>query len=262
MPADRIAWLDHAKGICIVLVVALYASDLVAQTMGTSGWLGAVAAFAQPFRMPAFFLLSALLLPRVIGRDWRTYLDRKVLHFAYFYVLWLTLLMLYESPRMAEDRGWAAVGAEYAKAYVHPFSMLWFIYVLPLFFVATRLLRRVRPVAVWIAAATLQVVAVDWDIKVVDKFAGHFVYFYSGCLLAPLALRFADAVGRHPGRAAGGLGAWTLVNALLVLAGLASAPVVALAHSCWRRPSVSRRQAGERVSHVSAGASRERRVHD
>lgn len=229
MPADRIAWLDHAKGICIVLVVALYATDLVAQTMGTSGWLGAVAAFAQPFRMPAFFLLSALLLPRVIGRDWRTYLDRKVLHFAYFYVLWLTLLMAYESPRVAEDHGWAAVGAGYAKAYVHPFSMLWFIYVLPLFFVATRLLRRGWPVAVWIAAATLQAAPVDWDIKVLDKFAGHFVYFYTGYLLAPLALQFADAVGRHRGLAAGGLGAWALVNALLVLSGLASAPVVALA---------------------------------
>lgn len=229
MPADRIAWLDHAKGICIVLVVALYATELVEQTMGASGWLGAVATFAQPFRMPAFFLLSALLLPRVIGRGWRTYLDRKVLHFAYFYVLWLTLLMLYESPRMAEDHGWAAVGAEYAKAYVHPFSMLWFIYVLPLFFVAARLLQRAPPVAVWIGAAALQLAPLEWDIKILDKFAGHFVYFYSGYLLAPLALRFADAVGRHPARAAGGLGAWVLVNSLVVLAGLASAPVVALA---------------------------------
>jgi uncharacterized membrane protein YcfT len=229
MPADRIAWLDHAKGLCIVLVVALYATELVAQTMGASGWLGAVAAFAQPFRMPAFFFLSALLLPRVIGRDWRTYLDRKVLHFAYFYVLWLTLLMIYESPRLADDRGWAAVGAEYAKAYVHPFSMLWFIYVLPLFFIATRLLRRASPVAVWIGAAALQLAPIEWDIKVLDKFAGHYVYFYSGYLLAAPAGRLAEAVSRHPRWALGGLAAWALVNGSLVLAGMARAPVAALA---------------------------------
>jgi uncharacterized membrane protein YcfT len=229
MPAERIAWLDHAKGLCIVLVVALYATELVARTAGASGWLGAVTAFAQPFRMPAFFLLSALLLPRVIGRDWPAYLDRKVVHFAYFYVLWLTLLMAFESPRMAAERGWPAVGAEYAKAYVHPFSMLWFIYLLPLFFVVTRLLRRVPAAIVWSAAAALQLAPVEWDIKVLDKFASHYVYFYTGYLLAPVAMGFAEAVSRHPSRALGALAGWAAVNASLVLAGVAGAPGASLA---------------------------------
>jgi uncharacterized membrane protein YcfT len=47
-----------------------------------------VVAFAKPFRMPDFFLISGLFLARVIDRDWRTYLDRKVVHFVYFYLLW------------------------------------------------------------------------------------------------------------------------------------------------------------------------------
>jgi uncharacterized membrane protein YcfT len=33
-----------------------------------------------------------LFLFRVIDRDWRIYLDRKVVHFAYFYMLWLVIL--------------------------------------------------------------------------------------------------------------------------------------------------------------------------
>lgn len=43
--------------------------------------------------MPDFFLVSGVLLTLAIRRDWRTFLDRKVLHFGYFYVLWLTVLV-------------------------------------------------------------------------------------------------------------------------------------------------------------------------
>ena len=49
--------------------------------------MGAFVAFAKPFRMPDFFLISGLFLTRAIDRDWHDYLDRKVWHFAYFYVL-------------------------------------------------------------------------------------------------------------------------------------------------------------------------------
>jgi uncharacterized membrane protein YcfT len=34
------------------------------------------------------FLISSLFLARVIDRDWRTYLDRKAVHLAYFRLLW------------------------------------------------------------------------------------------------------------------------------------------------------------------------------
>ena len=42
-------------------------------------------AFAKPFRMPDFFLISGPFLGQVIARDWRMFLDRKVVHFAYFF---------------------------------------------------------------------------------------------------------------------------------------------------------------------------------
>ena len=54
--------------------------------------------FAKPFRMPDFFLISGLFLAVVIDRDWRTYLDRKVVHFAYFYVLWVTIQFGFKAP--------------------------------------------------------------------------------------------------------------------------------------------------------------------
>ena len=57
------------------------------EAMGGEGFMHSIVAFARPFRMPDFFLLSGLFLFRLIDRDWRTYLDRKLVHFGYFYLL-------------------------------------------------------------------------------------------------------------------------------------------------------------------------------
>ena len=225
---QRIAWLDHAKGFCIILVVMLYATDIVERAAGREGWLHAVVSFAMPFRMPDFFLLSGLLLSRVIGREWRTYLDRKVVHFAYFYVLWLTILFAFESPWLAARDGWPATAANYLWAYVHPYSMLWFIYLLPVFFVVTKLAHRGPVAMVWLAAAALQVAQLDTGIKVLDKFAMYYVYFYTGFVLAPHVFRFAGAVRTHRGLALVGLAVWAAIDAALVFAGYAELPLVSL----------------------------------
>jgi uncharacterized membrane protein YcfT len=74
----RVAWVDTAKGFCIIFVVMMHSTLGVGNAAGQEGWLHTVVAFARPFRMPDFFLISGLFLARVIGRDWRTYLDRKV----------------------------------------------------------------------------------------------------------------------------------------------------------------------------------------
>src|SRR5258708_24742373 len=84
----RVGWVDYAKGICIVMVVMMHSVLGVELAADQTGFMHVLVAFAKPFRMPDFFLISGLFLAPVIGRDWRTYLDRKVVHFAYFYVLW------------------------------------------------------------------------------------------------------------------------------------------------------------------------------
>ena len=85
--ADRVDWVDYAKGFCIVMVVMMHSTLGVEAAAGREGWMHAVVEFAKPFRMPDFFLISGLFLARVVDRDWRDYLDKKVVHFAYFYVL-------------------------------------------------------------------------------------------------------------------------------------------------------------------------------
>ena len=224
----RIEWIDHAKGMCIILVVMLYGIGLADGPDGNVGWVHAVEAFARPFRMPDFFLVSGLLLARTIGRDWRTYLDRKVLHFAYFYVLWLTILVAFESRWIAEDAGWRGVAAFYAESFVNPYSMLWFIYLLPVFFVVTKLVRRMPAPLVWLAAAALQVAQPDTGVKVIEKFTAYYVFFYSGYVLAPHVFRLAALAATHRLRAVAVLALWALCNALLTATGAAFLPFVSL----------------------------------
>jgi uncharacterized membrane protein YcfT len=69
---ERVVWFDYAKGICITLVVMMHSTLGVGDAMGGEGFMHEVVAFARPFRMPDFFLLSGLFLFRVIDRDWRT----------------------------------------------------------------------------------------------------------------------------------------------------------------------------------------------
>src|SRR3979411_1316468 len=182
--AGRIDWVDYAKGICIVMVVMMHSVLGVEAAAGQTGFMHLLVAFAKPFRMPDFFLLSGLFLSVVIDRDWRTFLDRKVVHFAYFYLLWVTIQFGFKAPSFAAEAGWAHVGFLYLESFIEPFGTLWFIYLLPIFFVVSKATRKMPPLAIWAAAAALEMAHVATGWTVIDEFAARFVYFYSGYLFA------------------------------------------------------------------------------
>ncbi len=226
---ERIAWIDYARGFSIILVVMMHSTLGVEASLGREGWLHEVVAFAKPFRIPAFFLVSGLLVSRVIDRDWRSYLDGRVLHFVYFYVLWLTIQFLFKFPGFALEFGvWGATRL-YLEAFAQPFGTLWFIYLLPIFFLAVKILRRVPPAIVWIAAALLEIAHLETGSVAIDEFANRFVFFYSGYVLARYAFSFASQCQRHGLAAVAGVVLWALLNGALVLAGLDGRPFISLA---------------------------------
>jgi uncharacterized membrane protein YcfT len=225
----RIDWVDYAKGICIVLVVMMHSVLGVENAAGQTGYMHYVVDFARPFRMPDFFLISGLFLAVVIDRDWRTYLDRKVMHFAYFYVLWLTIQFGFKASSLAAESGWAEVGSMYLLSLIEPFGTLWFIYLLPIFFVMTKATRRLPPLAIWLVAAALEMTHIATGWTVIDEFAARFVYFYSGYLFASKVFALSNRARARPGWAVAGLGLWAVINAALVHAGVATWPIISLA---------------------------------
>jgi uncharacterized membrane protein YcfT len=227
--AMRLAWVDVAKGICILLVVMMHSTLGTGEAMGGEGFLHTVVAFAKPFRIPDFFLLSGLFVGRVIDRDWRLFADRRVVHFAYFYGLWVVLQSLAKYGQIVDGGGPSAFLAHLAHALVEPYSTLWFIYLLAVFSVVTKLLRRLTPSVLLAGAALLQIVPLATASYLLEEFCARYVYFVAGYLLAPRIFALAGLVRRRPLPALAGLALWAVAEAWLAFtpSGLPGFPTLA-----------------------------------
>jgi uncharacterized membrane protein YcfT len=224
----RVAWVDTAKGLCIILVVMMHATLGVGEAMGGEGFMHWLVAYAKPFRMPDFFLVSGLFLARVIDRDWRTYADRRVVHFAYFYLLWL---VIQSALKFNQVSGGTLSGLmeHLALSLVEPYSTLWFVYLLAVFSVVTKLLRRVRPALLLAGAAILEILPIQTGWFLLDEFCGRSVYFLAGYILAPHIFALAGWAACHVRSAVTGLAVWAAVNGFFALtpSGLAGYPTLA-----------------------------------
>jgi uncharacterized membrane protein YcfT len=179
--------------------------------------------------MPDFFLISGLFLSLVIDRPWRLYLDRKVVHFAYFYVLWLLIAVAFKWPGLVAEEGIGAGVGQFLLAFVEPFGTLWFIYLLPIFFVMAKLAKRVPPFIVLAIAAVLETLRVHTGSTVIDEFAARFLYFCVGWYAAPYIFAFAKLVGTRVGVGFLFVGLWAVINVALVSLDLAVFPGVSIA---------------------------------
>jgi uncharacterized membrane protein YcfT len=224
----RIDWVDYAKGISIILVVMMHSTLSSEEAVHAAGWMHPVVEFAKPFRIPAFFLIAGLFAARAIGQDWRSFLDRKIVHFAYFYVLWLTIQFAFRGPVYVAQDGVLGAVRLYFLAFVDPFGTLWFIYLLPVFFLAARLTRSLPPALVFVAAALLQSAHIQTGWTLIDEFAARFVYFYAGALAGQTIVAHADWFRTHSLLTACGLAVWAAVTAACVNAGFAAWPGVSL----------------------------------
>jgi uncharacterized membrane protein YcfT len=227
--ASRIDWVDYAKGICIILVVMMHSTLGVEKAVGATGYLHAFIEWAKPFRMPDFFLISGLFLARRIDVPWRSYLDSKVLHFAYFYILWMTIQFGLKGPGIVMTEGMVPAVGQYLLGFIEPFGTLWFIYLLAIFFVVTKLLRGVPPFMVFIMAAILEMLPLHTGWMVVDEFAARFVYFFAGYWLASLVFQAADKFRERSVIAVlAMLYIWSTGHSLAVVAGMSELPGMGL----------------------------------
>jgi uncharacterized membrane protein YcfT len=174
-------------------------------------------------------MISGLFLALVIDRDWRTYLDRKVVHFAYFYLLWMTIQFAIKAPGMAHEVGYAEVVRHYFVSLIDPFGTLWFIYLLPIFFVFIKLTRNVPVWVLWPIAAAMEISRLHTGWMVPDEIFSRFVYIYTGYVAARYIFKLAEGVQARPALGIIGLLGWGFVNGMLVHAGVEQKPFISLA---------------------------------
>ena len=105
-----------------------------------------------------------------------------------------------KEPLFVHEYGpWSTVGL-YLESFWEPFGTLWFIYLLPIFFMVTKLAHNaaIPQVVVLAAGAALQIATIHTGHTVVDEFAGRFVFFYTGYMFAPRIFALAETAQALP----------------------------------------------------------------
>ncbi len=227
----RVAWVDYAKGICIILVVMMHTTLTYGADVHREGWMHQFVLFAQPFRMPDFFLISGLFLSRSIHAPLREYLDRKVLHFAYFYLLWLAIQLAITERETLIGQPFE-FAATYARALIEPVNTLWFVHMLAVFYFVTRLVRAIPAPIMFALAAALHVAYVGHIVHtgsyVINEFSNRYVFFFAGYAAAPWVFNFSRRVAQAPRWTLLLLVLWATVNGVLAAAGAHFVPGISL----------------------------------
>lgn len=128
---SRIAWLDYAKGIGIVLVVVGHViRGLVnADLMPSPSIYTNLDAWIYSFHMPLFFFLSGLLLYKSLRKDFKNILISKSKRILYPYIVWSLIQggMIVLLSNYTND-GYTL--ADLALIIIRPIEQFWFLYAL------------------------------------------------------------------------------------------------------------------------------------
>ncbi len=158
----RHAWVDRAKGIAILLVVAQHVVQLSAEQQWASDAVIYANTMLQSFRMPLFFAMSGLFFTKAAAQPWRWLFANRVLPFVYLYVIWAVIWHACFEAMPVERAG---LGLDYLAAeFLDPGVGPWYIYALCLYFIAAKLL---SPLPVWVQLTLVAAVSIPVAVRLV-----------------------------------------------------------------------------------------------
>ena len=193
----RVDWVDAAKGLTIMLVVMKHVTYGTAVSLGsTPFFFNILSEWTIPFRMPLFFLVAGLFAQKALRAPTRQFVDSKILHFAYFYLLW-SLIQIGLKIILPHEGNWVVTYKDLLLIPLEPFGLLWFIYALAIYFTIMRLCRDVRPAIMVFVALAFYFTRLDTGWTMPDEFARRFIFFVSGVYAAPYVFTLASWAMAH-----------------------------------------------------------------
>ncbi|MDQ0839726.1 acyltransferase family protein [Sphingomonas faeni] len=177
----RIEWIDTARGIGIILVVAGHANrGLIAAGVSSAPVWRTADLWLYTFHMPLFMLLAGLNILGSLRKGIDPFVRTKLWTVAYPYVLWSLIqgsVMVVLSGMTNGQTDWASL----AKIGWQPVSPFWFLYAL---FVFMMLVAFVRNSIVLIALALTGLIASAFvsDDTLVHQILYQFSFFLIGVL--------------------------------------------------------------------------------
>ncbi|MFN3986896.1 MAG: acyltransferase family protein [Rhodocyclaceae bacterium] len=134
----RQTWIDAVKGFTIVLVVFHHVFGGVSSSLSPPEWFLRLYELSQPIRMPLFFSVAGFFAIRSLKEGWGEFIDKKVLYFLYFYVLWSLIIIGVRSSLGAFTNNPVA-WTDALYIFVRPTFTIWFLYALLISFVLAKL---------------------------------------------------------------------------------------------------------------------------
>jgi fucose 4-O-acetylase-like acetyltransferase len=234
--AARLDWVDAAKGISILLVVAHH----VVWYMQHAGLAPAPVVMANEalasLRMPLFFLASGLFAAGPLSAPWRVVLHKRVAFFLYLYVIWTIIRFTFFATLVPPevDPDGSADPVAFALALLLPGPSMWFLYALAVFAVLTKL---ARPLPVWVQLGASGALSALVGAGLVDfgdtrwTYMARFLFFFVlGCHARELVERIAATTSLL--RAVLGGVVCVVAAGAVVALGLRGVPGVVLALQC------------------------------
>ena len=194
----RLAWVDAARGVCVLLVVLLHVrifvyAPLAPPTNGIEIWTQ-LTEFFGAFRLPLLFVVSGLVASKRVRAGWS---DRRsvlrAVSLYWLYLVWLTVYALLSIVFISPGIPFRVMTPlHYLEQVFVPDSMLWFIFALAASVVLLSSLHRVRPAVMLAVLAIASVATGAMPLTRDEALWLHVVYyavfFAVGVYLAP-ALR-------------------------------------------------------------------------
>lgn len=194
----RIGWVDAAKGVAIVAVVAFHAQVFLAP-IGWAAWWPRLMPMLETFRMPLFFFAAGILAAKILAQSFAQLWRVRLSLFLYLYVLWSVVRWVFFQfvpttlgPDVSNPGSWR----ELATIFIWPSSSLWFIYALAIFSTyiwVTRNLPHWVPIS--LSALSSLAFTSGWISTGNDSWdrMGMYVFFFVGAVFArKITMQFAD----------------------------------------------------------------------
>ncbi len=230
---QRLAWIDTARGLAIILVVFIHATQWVQEAPIRIGLWDDINEVVSTLRMPLFFMCAGILATKWLYASWADLIAKKVFFLGWVFAIWQVVGSL-EAVVAAQITGDqltpVRMVVSLALSPVRPRFELWFIWALAIFFVITRLTSRF-PLAPQLAVGALMAsVAFSDLIPEVNLgwngFLKYYLFFVIGSYYRPLLLTLANRLTKPLALAA--TGGWLAIATLTYVTGLIYLPGVGL----------------------------------
>ncbi len=198
----RIAWLDYARGIAMVLVVYGHCFRGLTNSGIASGSsvLGTVDYLIYTFHMPVFFLISGILAARSPVRGGASFWLSKVEPIVWPYLLWMSVeIVVLTMFSGVTNEGKVPFGL--STYLFHPASPFWFLYALFVSYVFLAYACRLGPVAMLgIAAVIFAAGRFATPASLAAEASWGLLYFITGAMLSSYVRKpkFITVAARGP----------------------------------------------------------------